>query len=129
MNQRDATVTVIEFFRSSAHGCEAVATDKALDRAVKVLEKRAEVLGTRLQRRRADPPGDILDEPLNLPRAVIMDSYRSELCPICDGKKYRDAAFCVPCFDKLDPSLRKAFKSGTTFFHAFCRAMQILKPA
>lgn len=53
MNQLDATVRLILFFRERPEGETALANDKLLAKAVKVIEARAEVLRKRLERRRA----------------------------------------------------------------------------
>ena len=129
MNQRDATVAVISYFRERSEGAQACSEDKTLERAVRVLEKRADVLRVRLERRRALPPDDIMAQPLTFDKAHILEVFRGNRCPICEFDKDSRNAMCRRCFDRLDPSLRRAFSYGTSFFHAYCRAYEILKPA
>jgi hypothetical protein len=86
MNQRDATVKVIEFFRETPEGAAAVSNDKNLARALTVLDKRADVLRIRLERRRT-----------------------ATMCRC--GRHKASSAVCWQCFSELPDDVRLAFGS------------------
>lgn len=89
MNQCDATTAVILFFRERPEGEAALANDKQLARAVKVLEKRAEVLRVRLQRRRT-----------------------ACLCACGQGKATN--VVCWHCWQRVPENVVANFREGTT---------------
>ncbi len=132
MNQRDATVALIEFFRGHPSGEMALASDRSLLRAVKTMERRAEVLRLRYELRRATPLADeiVYAEPLAVPHEELLFSFHGTACPVCQRKKYSTRALCIRCDARLEPSLRKTLSipHRTTFVHAYCMALRILKP-
>lgn len=87
MNQCAATMKVILFFREHPAGETALADDKQLARAVKVLEKRAEVLRLRLERRRT-----------------------AVLC-ICEQHKAANIV-CWQCWSAVPDEVREQFRDG-----------------
>jgi len=122
MNQREALVTIIEHLRDQGEPAT-----KDLSRALKCLEKRAEVLRVRYERRLASIPDDILEEPIIFSILQINQFFLNDQCRICGKEKPRQYWFCVKCFDSLDPQLRKALRGVTQdcYPHAFCRAIRL----
>jgi hypothetical protein len=105
MNQRDALVTILDWFADRGEEI-----DKPVKRALKCLEKRAEVLRIRYERRTASPPEDIFDEPLTVEKEEALCLFRSFQCCRCEGEKPRDCWLCGKCFDAIDVQLRKALQ-------------------
>lgn len=87
MNQRDASVKIVQYFRERSEGLQAIEHDPLLGRAVKVLEKRAEVLRVRLERRRT-----------------------AEWCAC--GQHRTPNVVCWSCWATADEQLRIDFRSG-----------------
>ncbi|HEX8281123.1 MAG TPA: hypothetical protein VF551_07085 [Chthoniobacterales bacterium] len=121
MTQRDATVIIIEFVR------EQTPDDKNVLRALKVLEKRAEVLRLRYERRHIEIPADLFEEPITLPTSVIRESLKGTVCAGCNGKKRARESFCTRCYHLLDGGIRKALWDLSSYDPAFCRAVRVLK--
>lgn len=124
MTQCEATVTLIEFVRDQAPD------EKRVLRALKVLEKRAEVLRLRGERRRAVVDDNIYDEPLLVTFAQFRSIFDNDVCVRCCRLKFPENAFCGPCFAKLDPRIAAAFRSGRTILFGFNRALRFwgIKP-
>jgi hypothetical protein len=124
MNQRDATVAIIEFVRLHAPD------DKSVLRALKVLERRAEVLRLRHERRNVSIPEDLFDEPTSAFTGVeILADLRGIVCRPCGRKKRAGQSLCVGCFDALEPGVRKALWSQLHYGHAYHRAVRQLLEA
>ncbi len=87
MNQRDATVKVVEFFRERSEGLQAIDHDPLLGRAVKVLEKRADVLRVRMERRST-----------------------AEMCRC--GQHKTPNVVCWACWSSASDQLREDFQNG-----------------
>ena len=92
-----------------------------------VVEKRAEVLRKRMERRRASIPEDIMDEPLTLPAEEIILDLHSTTCR-CGAKKESVAGLCMAHYEALDSQLAKALwqTDRTSYMPAYCRALRIL---
>lgn len=120
MNQLDATVTIVEFVRLQAPD------DKTVLRALKVLERRGEVLRLRHERRFAIIPEDLFDEPLTFSREQILEDLRGVICRPCGGKKRARQSLCVRCFDALEAGVRKALWQEAHYDPAYCRAVRQL---
>lgn len=127
MNQRDATVCVIEFFRERSEGIQALAENQGLRSAIKVLEKRAEVLRLRLERRSIAIPADLEAEELIADRVAIFADLRGFICAGCGRAKRSRASFCNRCYARLDGGLRKALWTTELYPQAFSRAVRFLK--
>jgi hypothetical protein len=123
VNQLDATVAIIEFVRLQAPD------DKSILRALKVLERRGEVLRLRRERRFAAIPEDLFDEPLTFSRDEIRADLRGVVCRPCGGKKRARQSLCVKCFDTLEPGVRKALWSSEHYDAGYCRAVRQLTEA
>lgn len=119
MNQREATVTLIDFAR------ERAPEDKRVLAALKVLEKRAEVLRHRHERRHAVLADDLFDEPLTVTFQQFRGLFDEIVCVGCWKWKEPDVAFCARCFARLDGPTAKAFNSArSTILFGFCRALR-----
>lgn len=122
MNQREATVTLIDFAR------EHEPLDTRIAKAVKVLEKRAEVLRARHDRRFAPLPDDLEEEPLTLTEEEIRQDLAGTICRACGKKKEPRQSLCVRCYMRLNnPQTRKALWKWVHYAHAFCRALRELR--
>lgn len=123
MTQREALVTLIEFVR------ERAPENTRVLRAAKVAEKRAELLRARYEKRTANVPEDLFEEPLTLQAQELIDDLRGVKCRLCGEAKPERWAFCRECWSYIDGPMRKAlrlpFRSG--FEHAFCRVMRLYK--
>ncbi len=122
MNQREAIVTVIDFVREQAP------EDKRIQKAAKILEKRAELLRARAERRLTPPPSDLLDEPVTVTARDCIDDLNCELCR-CGKKKERKASLCPSDYGRLTAGTRKALwlPVGEGYEQAFSRALRELK--
>ena len=121
MNQGEATATIIDYVREQAPD------DKRVQRALKVLEKRYDVLRSRAERRQAAIPEDLFSEPLTLSPKVIVADLAVELCR-CGRAKEARTSLCPQCFRRLAPGSRKALwlRVGDGHEHAYCRALREL---
>jgi hypothetical protein len=121
MNQGEATATIIDYARDQAP------EDKRVLKALKVLEKRYDVLRTRSERRRAVIPPDLFEEPLTLSRGAIVAELLGEECR-CGRYKEERSSSCPHCYAKLRPDTRKALWLGVGkgYEQAYCRALREL---
>ena len=121
MNQREALVTILDHVADLGEPL-----DKQLQRAIKVLAKRAEVLRLRYERRAVGMPEDLADEPLIAsPEQIFADLHTTQCA--CGKKKETHSSFCPGCYEKVSPGTRKALwirNSGRILYpHAACRAL------
>jgi hypothetical protein len=123
MNQREATVIIIDLVRG------IMPEDPNVARALKVLERRAEVLRRRDLRRNVEVPEDLAAEPITVSRREIIDDLRGAVCRPCGRKKRKRESFCGACFDSLDAGVAKALWRSDLYDAAYCRAVRILTPA
>lgn len=123
LNQRDATVVVIDFVRQQGPD------EPALLRALKVLERRAEVLRLRHERRFATIPEDLFEEPITFSSEQILEDLHRPVCRPCGRKKRVRQSLCVTCFDALEPGIRKALWQEAHYAPAYCRAVRVLREA
>lgn len=123
MNQLEAHVIAIELFRSH----EPLSAEQK--RALKVFEARHAILLQRHRYRQATIPADLAEEPLQVDETDCWWLFRWATCLGCMRSKGDDVAFCSACYLKLDPSLRKAFRTSAVLFpHAYNRAFRLLVP-
>lgn len=123
MNQLEATSTIIDFVR------EQHPEEKFVLRALKVLERRHEVLRTRWERKFVKVPEDLMSEPSAIPYEDILSDLHGTVCRNCTGKKKSQESFCRECYNKLDAPMRKALymRWNTGYIFAFCRGVRLLK--
>jgi hypothetical protein len=121
MNQAEATATIIDYVRDKAP------EDKRVLKALKVLEKRYDVLRGISERRQAKIPEDLFSEPLTLSRAAIVAHLRAEICRCGRAKQVR-ASSCSQCYRQLPANTRKALwlGVGNGYEQAYCRALREL---
>ena len=121
MNQSEATVTIIDYVREQAPD------DKRVQRVLKILKRRYDVLRSRAERRHAVIPPDLFSEPVTLSRAAIVADLSSEVCR-CGREKEARTSSCPQCFRRLQPGTQKALwlGVGAGYEQAYCRALREL---
>ncbi len=119
MNQLDAFSEIISYVR------ERGPEEPRVVRALKILEKRHQILRARHELRVATIADDIHDEPLTVTWAQVRSIYDGDICVACLRIKDERNAFCAPCFRLITGPTRKAF-TGHSFHAAFCRGLREL---